>query len=70
VAASTHNQAASALLFLYREALGMDVERPGRHLQVARDQHDQDLELGAGWVALPFALERKYPYAGREWAWQ
>jgi len=30
VAASTHNQAASALLFLYREVLGMDVERPGR----------------------------------------
>jgi len=157
VAASTHNQAASALLFLYREVLGMDVERPGRvvrartptrlpvvltptevrsvidrmqgtnriiatllygsdmrllecmrlrvkdidferreiliregkgdrdrvtmlpeavraelgrHLQIVRDQHDQDLESGAGWVALPFALERKYPYAGREWAWQ
>jgi integrase-like protein len=25
---------------------------------------------GAGWVALPGALERKYPNAGREWAWQ
>jgi integrase len=148
VAASTHNQAASALLFLYREVLGMDVERPGRvvrartptrlpvvltptevrsviermqgthriistllygsgmrllecmrirvkdidferreiliregkgnrdrvtmlpeavraelgrHLQIARDQHDRDVRSGAGWVALPFALERKYP---------
>lgn len=157
VAASTHNQAASALLFLYREVLGIDVERPGRvvrartptrlpvvltptevrsvidrmqgtnciiatllygsgmrllecmrlrvkdidferreiliregkgdrdrvtmlpeavraelgrHLQIVRDQHGQDLESGAGWVALPSALERKYPYAGREWAWQ
>jgi site-specific recombinase XerD len=30
VAASTHNQAASALLFLFREVLGMEVERPGR----------------------------------------
>jgi len=157
VAASTHNQAASALLFLYREVLGIDVEWPGRvvrahtptrlpvvltptevrtvidrmqgthriiatllygsgmrlmecmclrikdidferreiliregkgdrdrvtmlpdtvrpelgrHLQIVRRQHDQDLESGAGWVALPSALYRKYPYAGREWAWQ
>ena len=30
VAASTQNQAASALLFLYRDVLGVDVERPGR----------------------------------------
>lgn len=28
VAASTHNQAASALLFMYRHVLGIDVERP------------------------------------------
>ena len=25
---------------------------------------------GAGWVELPWALARKYPNAGREWAWQ
>jgi len=25
---------------------------------------------GAGWVELPAALGRKYPNAGREWAWQ
>lgn len=30
VASSTHNQAASALVFLYREVLGIDVERPAR----------------------------------------
>src|SRR5947208_881904 len=24
----------------------------------------------AGWVELPWALARKYPNAGREWAWQ
>ncbi len=42
----------------------------GRHLQIVRDQHDRDVRSGAGWVALPFALERKYPYAGREWVWQ
>ena len=28
------------------------------------------MRSGAGWVALPFALERKCPYAGREWVWQ
>jgi len=26
--------------------------------------------MGAGWVELPTALLRKYPNAGREWAWQ
>jgi len=157
VAASTQNQAASALLFLYRDVLGVDVERPGRvvrartptrlpvvltptevrsvlnrmhgtqrlvatllygsgmrlmeclrlrvkdldferreiliregkgnrdrvtmlpdalradlgrHLQTGRDQHDRDVRCAAGWVELPSALDRKYPYAGREWAWQ
>ena len=158
VAASTHNQAASALLFLYREVLGMEIDRPGsrvvrartprrlpvvltptevrqvldhtagvhrliatllygsgmrlmecmrlrvkdldferreiriregkgdrdrvtmmpdsirrelgRHLKIVRDQHDRDTRSGAGWVPLPSALDRKYPYAGREWAWQ
>jgi site-specific recombinase XerC len=33
-------------------------------------QHDVDLQHGAGWVELPWALARKYPNAGREWAWQ
>lgn len=35
-----------------------------------RRQHEADLARGAGWVALPTALARKYPHAGREWAWQ
>jgi integron integrase len=158
VAASTHNQAASALLFLYRQVLGVEVERPGtrvvrartptrlpvvltptevrsvldrmqgthriiatllygsgmrlmecmrlrvkdvdferreiliregkgdrdrvtmlpdavraelgRHLQIGRDQHDRDTRSGGGWAPLPTALERKFPDAGREWAWQ
>jgi integrase len=30
----------------------------------------RDLERGAGWVALPGALARKSPSAGREWGWQ
>src|SRR5438874_12553914 len=40
------------------------------HLSRAKAQHDQDLEDGFGNVYLPFALERKYPNAQREWAWQ
>ncbi|MBI2219051.1 MAG: tyrosine-type recombinase/integrase [Candidatus Rokubacteria bacterium] len=35
-----------------------------------RDQHQADLQGTAGWVELPTALMRKYPKAGREWAWQ
>ena len=41
-----------------------------RHLKGVREQHRNDLECGAGWVELPTALARKYPNAGREWAWQ
>ena len=40
------------------------------HIQAARRQHTQDLKQGCGWVELPDALSRKYPKAGREWAWQ
>ena len=32
--------------------------------------HDRDLARGAGEVALPGALDRKLPGAGREWVWQ
>jgi integron integrase len=41
-----------------------------RHLETVRVQHQDDLAVGAGWVELPTALLRKYPHAGREWAWQ
>jgi integron integrase len=41
-----------------------------RHLEMVRAQHHDDLAVGAGWVELPTALLRKYPNAGREWAWQ
>ena len=41
-----------------------------RHLESVQTQHQRDLERGAGWVELPTALNRKYPNAGREWAWQ
>jgi integron integrase len=41
-----------------------------RHLRDVRAQHERDLAVGAGWVELPTALGRKYPNAGRGWAWQ
>ena len=40
------------------------------HLQIVNRQHQQDLEKGYGSVYLPFALERKYKNADREWIWQ
>src|SRR5436189_2744485 len=40
------------------------------HLQKVKVLHDQDLAVGHGAVYLPYALERKYPNAAREWSWQ
>jgi len=40
------------------------------HLVRVRRLHEADLAGGAGWVALPHALARKYPSARRELAWQ
>ena len=39
-------------------------------LENAKYLHQQDLAQGYGAVYLPYALERKYPNANREWAWQ
>lgn len=40
------------------------------HLAEVREQHERDRANGAGYVELPEALDRKYPQANREWAWQ
>jgi integron integrase len=40
-----------------------------RHLECVRQQHERDLQRGLGRVALPHALERKYPGAAKEWPW-
>ncbi len=40
------------------------------HLAKVHVLHRRDLESGHGEVSLPHALGRKYPRAGREWAWQ
>jgi hypothetical protein len=31
------------------------------HLEAVKRQHELDLQHGAGWVELPWALARKYP---------
>ncbi|MEA3291574.1 MAG: integron integrase [Pseudomonadota bacterium] len=41
-----------------------------QHLALISKQHGEDLARGYGEVDLPHALGRKYPSAGREWAWQ
>jgi integron integrase len=41
-----------------------------KHLDLVKRQHQRDLERGLGRVALPNALERKYPNAAKEWGWQ
>lgn len=54
-----------------RTMLPASIDAPLRaHVAWAREQHGRDLAAGAGWVELPHALGRKYPDAGREWAWQ
>ncbi|HEX8161060.1 MAG TPA: integron integrase [Pyrinomonadaceae bacterium] len=45
------------------EPLRLQIERAGL-------LHGQDLRDGLGAAHLPYALERKYPNAAREWVWQ
>ena len=40
------------------------------HLARVHQVHAADLVEGYGAVYLPYALERKYPHANREWSWQ
>lgn len=40
------------------------------HLRHVKLTHEKDISEGFGAVHLPYALERKYPKANREWAWQ
>jgi integron integrase len=46
------------------------VEPLRNHLAGVMRLHETDLAAGRGEVYLPFALERKYPHAGRQWGWQ
>lgn len=40
------------------------------HLEKVKILHDQDVREHFGAVYLPYALERKYPNANRDWGWQ
>jgi integron integrase len=40
------------------------------HLRGVKRLHEEDLAKGHGAVYLPYALDRKYPNANREWLWQ
>ena len=41
-----------------------------KHLVWVRGHYERDLESGYSGVSLPYALERKYPNAAKEWGWQ
>jgi len=41
-----------------------------QHLAAVKDIHKQDISIGHGEVSLPHALDKKYPGAPKEWAWQ
>jgi integron integrase len=45
-------------------------ESLARHLQRVKLLHQDDLDAGYGEVYLPYALDRKYPQAPKQWGWQ
>jgi integron integrase len=45
-------------------------EQLKQHLERVKKMHKDDLASGFGEVYLPYALERKYPNAAKEWHWQ
>src|SRR5258708_38104686 len=46
------------------------IEPLKNHLARVKRRHESDLAEGYGEVELPFAIERKYPRAAKDWAWQ
>jgi integron integrase len=58
----------------FRDRVTMLPETPSghlaRHIERVQSLHQSDVRDGHGSVYLPYALERKYPNAGREWIWQ
>ncbi len=40
------------------------------HISKVRNLHEKDLKEGVGKTKLPYALDKKYPNAGREFGWQ
>lgn len=51
--------------------LPLSLKEPLReHLSKVKQAHEVDLLEGFGNVELPFALDKKYPQADKEWKWQ
>ena len=46
------------------------IEAMKAHLKKTRQLHEKDIVDGYGMVHLPYALERKYPNANKEWGWK
>ncbi|HUO43419.1 MAG TPA: integron integrase [Burkholderiales bacterium] len=46
------------------------IEPLQRHLAKVKLLHAEDLQAGFGEAYLPFALDKKYPRAGKAWGWQ
>jgi integron integrase len=46
------------------------IEPLKEHIRKVKNLHLQDLKKGAGATVLPYALERKYPNASKEFSWQ
>jgi integron integrase len=54
-----------------RTMLPVSVKEPlQKHLAWVKARYRSDLESGFDGVSLPYALERKYPNAAKEWGWQ
>jgi len=45
-------------------------ETLSRHIAGVKDLHERDLQAGYGHTWLPYALDKKYPNADRDWIWQ
>lgn len=41
-----------------------------QHLVKTKSVHESDIKDGWGYVLMPYALDRKYPNAPRDWRWQ
>jgi len=55
------------LSLLYKSALKEPLRQ---HLAKTKSVHESDIKDGWGYVLMPYALDRKYPNAPRDWRWQ
>jgi len=46
------------------------IDKLKNQIRKVSDLHEEDLEAGFGEVKLPFAIDRKYPKAAKEFGWQ